>query len=484
MNVLLTGANGYIGKRLLPLLVLEGHTVFCLVREKKRHEVDYQSKDQVIIIEADLLDAHSLQAIPKSIDVAFYLVHSMGSSSANFHELESLAATNFVQALNSTNAKQIIYLSGIANDANLSKHLNSRKKTEEILLSGNIPVTVLRAAIIIGSGGASFEITRDLVEKLPVMIAPKWINTKCQPIAIRNVLQYLMSVILLEATYNKVYDIGGPDVLSYRQMLMQLAEVRKLRRWIISLPFLTPRLSSLWLFFVTSTTFSLARSLVDSMKNEVIVKLHGIDEEVEIEKIPYKRALELSFDKIAQDSVLSSWKDAVITSNKNSRLLDRIKVPIHGCFSDKRKKYFDASKSTEVINRVWNIGGKTGWYYGGLLWKLRGFLDKLVGGVGLRRGRRSPTELEAGDALDFWRVLVADKQGEEPRLLLYAEMKLPGEAWLEFKISNANDHQKVYRQTATFRPQGLYGRLYWYMVLPFHAFIFEGMANNIILEQR
>jgi hypothetical protein len=348
---------------------------------------------------------------------------------------------------------------------------------EDILMQGKIPVTVLRAAIIIGSGGASFEIIRDLVEKLPLMIAPRWVNTRCQPIALRNVLQYLEGVILKEETYNKVFDIGGKEVLTYKQMLLQFAEIRKLKRYIITVPVLSPNLSSLWLYFVTNTSFSLARSLVDSMINEVIVEQRGIENIVPIELLSYKQAVQRAFDKIAQNEVISSWKDSLNSSKIIVNLSEHIQVPKYGCMQDVRKIYFDKPEEV-VLNNIWSIGGTRGWYYWGFLWQIRGILDKLVGGVGLRRGRRSPDTLVAGDALDFWRVLVADKQ--EKRLLLYAEMKLPGEAWLEFRVCKDAEGKTFLQQTATFRPQGLLGRLYWYAVLPLHAFIFPGMARRII----
>ena len=476
MKILLTGANGYIGTRLLPVLIHSGHSVICLVRDRRRVHVDQAIHDSVEYFEADLLKPETLENLPKDIDAAYYLVHSMGSSS-KFEELEKSAAHNFITHISQTNCQQIIYLSGIANDANLSTHLRSRRNVEEILSSGSIATTVLRAAIIIGSGGASFEIIRDLVEKLPMMIAPKWLNTKCQPIALRNVLEYLEGVLGKEAAYNQIFDIGGPDILTYKQMLLKFAEVRQLKRYIITVPVLSPRLSSLWLYFVTSTSFMIARSLVDSMKNEVVVKKKGIDKVVKVEhEYTYKEAVERAFQKIAQKEVISSWKDAFNNTKVDINLFDHAEVPQHGVYQDVRKIPFDKPRE-QVIENIWSIGGERGWYYLGFLWEIRGLLDRMVGGVGLRRGRRSTTELIPGDALDFWRVLVADR--DEGRLMLYAEMKLPGEAWLEFKVM-AEDGQSYLLQTATFRPQGLAGRLYWWSVWPFHGFIFPGMAKRVI----
>ena len=479
MKILLTGSTGYIGRRLLPVLVNDGHHVVCMVRDKRRFDwEDFDEKflQQVTVLEADLEDQQSLDNLPKDIDAAYYLVHSMTNSYAGFSSAEKVTALNFAKYIKNTQARQIIYLSGIVNDDELSEHLMSRKNVEEFLKTSGKPLTVLRAAIIIGSGSASFEIIRDLVEKLPVMIAPKWLKTKCQPIAVRNVIQYLQGVLLNDPTFDQVYDIGGPDILSYKDMLMRYADVRQLKRYILTVPVLSPRLSSMWLYFVTSTSFPLARNLVDSMKHDVIVKLNGIDQHMAVERYSYHEALEMAFSKISQKNVISSWKDAITNNKIDHNFLDFIEVPEHGCFHDIRKVEFEGDIAS-VKQRLWAIGGANGWYYGNVLWKMRGYLDKLVGGVGLRRGRRSPTNLKAGDALDFWRVLLADDK--ERRLLLYAEMKLPGEAWLEFQIKEDHD-KKILIQKATFRPLGLWGRLYWYMVLPFHFLIFPGMASRIV----
>jgi hypothetical protein len=390
--------------------------------------------------------------------------------------MESQSAQNFVTFVNGTQAKQIIYLSGIVNDVDLSDHLLSRKNVEVILAKATAPLTVLRAAIIIGSGSASFEIIRDLVEKLPVMIAPKWLKTRCQPIGIRNVIEYLQGVLLKPETFHQTFDIGGTEALTYNQMLYGFAKMRGLKRFIITVPVLTPKLSSLWLVFVTSTTYSLARSLVNSMKNEVICHDTRIREIVPTKILSYQEALQLAFDKISQKNVVSSWKDSISLGTMNKNFLNNTFVPEHGVFTDKRKIEFERNKQ-EVIENIWQIGGNRGWYFGNWMWRIRGVMDKMVGGVGLRRGRRSDTDLKAGDALDFWRVLVADKPNG--RLLLYAEMKLPGEAWLEFKVKEENGRKTLF-QIATYRPLGLWGRLYWYSVLPFHGLIFPKMARNIV----
>ncbi|MDO9137248.1 MAG: SDR family oxidoreductase [Lutibacter sp.] len=470
MKILLTGTTGYIGKRLLPILLAEGHEVICCVRDKKRTDLSNFVGENIKIIQLDFLDEKSLDVIPKDIDVAYYLIHSMSVSTNDFDTLEEISATNFRNSIQKTDVKQVIYLSGIVNEEELSKHLSSRKNVEDILGSGTYNLTTLRAGIIVGSGSASFEIMRDLVEKLPLMVTPKWLNTKSQPIAIRNVLEFLKGVMLNEYTYNKSFDIGGPEIFTYKEMLLTFAEVRNLKRTIITLPIMTPKLSSYWLYFVTSTSYRLAINLVDSMKVEVICKENDLAERLQIKLIPYKEAVKLAFDKIDQQDVISSWIDAQSSNVLAKGISNLIEVPTFGCFQDKREKAVRNEK--ETVDKIWAIGGENGWYYGNFLWVMRGFMDKLSGGIGLRRGRKSHTKLSVGDALDFWRVLYADK--EEKRLLLYAEMKLPGEAWLEFKIEN-----NILYQTATFRPLGLWGRIYWYAVLPFHGLIFKGMMNKL-----
>lgn len=473
MKILVTGANGYIGQRLIPVLLEQGHELFCCVRNRKRFEAEH-SHPRIKIIEIDFLQSIENQSFPTEIDVAFYLIHSM-SSKGDFAEKEARAAENFIQILQKTACRQTIYLSGIVNEDELSDHLSSRFNVEKILCSGKIPATVLRAGIIVGSGSASFEIIRDIVEKLPVMIAPKWLNTLCQPIAIRNVIQFLSCVMLREATFGKDFDIGGPEVLSYRQMLLQFAEVRKFRRYIFTVPVMTPKLSSYWLYFITSTSYPLAINLVDSMKINVICRPNSLADDLGIELLNYREAVEFAFRRIEQNVVISSWKDAFSSFDTNPRLMEYVEVPKYGCFKDFKKREV-TGKVDEVLERIWSIGGKNGWYYGNFLWKIRGYLDKAVGGVGLRRGRTNPDKIFAGDSLDFWRVLVADKNNR--RLLLFAEMKLPGEAWLEFKIIEKNGRSELH-QTATFRPRGVWGRLYWFGVLPFHFFVFNGMIGNL-----
>ncbi|MBE0539208.1 MAG: SDR family oxidoreductase [Ignavibacterium sp.] len=484
MKILLTGATGYIGKRLLPVLIENGHEVICCVRDKNRFPTEGIYKHpNVSVLEVDFLkdiQSSGLSSnIIKDIDAAYYLIHSMSSNVRDFGSLEEISANNFIKLVKQTSVKQIIYLGGITNEEKLSKHLASRKNVESILRNSGIALTSIKAGIIVGSGSASFEIIRDLVEKLPVMITPKWLNTKHQPIAIRNILEYLNGVLLKPETFNNSYDVGGPDILSYKQMLLQLAQVRGLKRFIFTVPVMTPRLSSYWLYFVTSTSYMLAINLVNSMKIEVVAKDNELEKMLGIKPISYKEAVQHAFQKIEQNNVLSSWKDSLVSSYSDNSLLEHINIPTNGCFVDKREKEITTSVD-QVLHKIWSIGGERGWYYGDWLWHLRGFLDKLFGGVGLRRGRTNKNEIHTGDTLDFWRVLAADK--ENKRLLLYAEMKLPGEAWLEFKIVE-KESKNFLQQTATFRPKGLLGRLYWYSVLPFHFFVFNGMSENIIKHQ-
>ena len=470
MKILLTGATGYIGKRLLPLLVAEGHDIVCCVRDKNRFYVPEELKKNVEIIEVDFLEEDTLDHIPTDIEVAYYLIHSM-SSSADYENLEQISAENFVSKINTTNTKQVIYLSGIVNDQSLSKHLSSRKNVEDILNSGTFALTTLRAGIIVGSGSASFEIIRDLVNKLPIMITPKWLNTRCQPIAINDVLDLLLKSLLNPVTFNSSFDIGGPDILTYKEMLLAFAKAKNLKRWIFTVPVMTPKLSSYWLYFVTSTSYKLASALVSSMKVEVVCRDTKINDLLQVQPMTYERALSRALIKVDEDKVASSWKDSLVSGRFKTNISTYLKVPKKDCFIDRRKK--EIINRDFTINQIWSIGGETGWYYGDWLWDLRGFIDKLYGGVGSRRGRTNKHEIHAGDALDFWRVLYANK--EEGKLILFAEMKLPGEAWLEFKIIG-----NTLYQSATFKPRGLAGKLYWYAVLPFHGFIFEGMLSKLI----
>lgn len=472
MKILLTGANGYIGMRLIPSLLESGHDIVCAVRSADRLSVDKETKAKLQIVEIDFLKEPNPDILPKDIDVAYYLIHSMTASTKDFDDKEAQAARNFNAYVAPTSIEQVIFLTGMNKEGEMSKHLESRQNVAQILREeGDFQLTCLQAAIIVGSGSSSFEIIRDLCEKLPVMITPEWVKTKTQPISIRDVLKYLTGVLGRKECYGKDYDISGPEILTYKKMMQQYARIRKLNLSIVNVPVMTPRLSSYWLYFVTSTSYKLAVNLVDSMTVEVLSKNNDLQNMLGIEPLTYAEAIRAAFDKIEQNNVVSSWKDSIASGRVKQNINKYIQVPTHGCQKD--VKVFPTSNPAKTLHKIWSIGGDTGWYYANTLWKIRGFLDKLLGGVGLRRGRTHETEIYKGDSLDFWRVILADK--EERRLLLFAEMKLPGEAWLEFHL----DEQDNLHQVATFRPRGLFGRLYWYSMLPFHIFIFKGMAKRI-----
>lgn len=469
MKVLLTGVTGYIGKRLLPVLVDMGCYVVCCVRDKNKFHPEESIKESFEIIEIDLTKKQTLKNIPKDIDFAYYLVHSM-STTKYYDEVEKQSAINFRSELDKTTVKQVIYLSGIINSRTLSKHLNSRKNVEIELGKGKYALTTVRAGIIIGSGSASFEIIRDLVEKLPMMVAPKWLNTKCQPIGISDVINILTGVLNNNQTFNDHFDIAGDEILTYKELLLGFASVRGLKRYIWTVPVMTPKLSSYWLYFITSTSYKLAISLVDSMKVEVVANDNRINNILDINPLSYKECIRNAFSAIEQNEIISSWKDSTISGRLNFKISEYLKVPEYGCYKNIQEKTID--NQSACIEKIWRIGGDAGWYYANWLWKLRGFIDKIFGGVGLRRGRTNRNDINAGDALDFWRVLYASKSDE--RLLLFAEMKLPGEAWLEFQIRG-----NTLIQTATFRPKGLLGRIYWYTVLPLHGIIFRGLIKEL-----
>lgn len=482
MKILLTGVTGYIAQRLLPVLLDRGHEVVCCVRDLRRFDpgkftTPLQGQDpptphqRLTVVEVDFLKPETLDRLPQDVDLAYYLIHSMSTRSGDFGAMEEISAENFRRSMEATKVRQVVYLSGISNAEVLSKHLASRRRVETLLTSPHYALTTLRAGIIVGSGSASFEIIRDLVEKLPVMVAPRWLLTRCQPIAIRNVIEFLVGVIAYPQSYNRSFDIGGQEILTYKEMLLQFAGVRGLQRRIWIVPVMTPRISSYWLYFVTSTSYALATNLVNSMKVEVIAQPNTLAQDLGIQLIDYRTAIRLAFDKIEQNEVISSWKDAQTSEIFREGFARYAEVPVNGCFRDSRK--IALQNPEQALDKIWRIGGKTGWYYGTFWWELRGIVDQVFGGVGMRRGRKSDTLLQSGDTLDFWRVMIADRN--QKRLLLLAEMKLPGEAWLEFRI----DEQGVLTQTATFRPKGLNGRLYWYAVSPLHHFIFEGMLRRI-----
>ena len=469
MKILLTGASGYIGKRLLPVLVQNGHEVICCVRNLKRFTVPEHLKASTNIIQVNFLDKDSLKNIPKDIDGAFYLVGYM-SESSDFRYLALECAHNFRTAINKTNVKHVVYLGDLLNAQSSLINLASKRIIEIELGRGKYNLTILRCGFIIGSGSYTFELLRDLIENLPVLIAPKWINNRCQPIGISDVINFLSKTILNPKTYNKDFDIGGADILTFKVMLNEFANKQSLKRPIITLPFMFPKLSSYWLYLVSSTSHKFASSIVRRMHMEDLCRNNDINKILDIMPISYGESLDNAFYKVERNEVVSSWKDAFISSDFDFNTLNDIQVPTTGCFIYSSEKSFESRE--DCIHKIWCIGGENGWYYGNWLWRLRGILDRLVGGVGLRRGRTSWNELNIGDTLDFWRVLYTNKK--EGRLLLYAEMKLPGEAWLEFRIV-----ENKLILTATFTPLGLMGKVYWYSVFPFHGFIFNGMIKKL-----
>lgn len=474
-KIFITGATGFVGKRLILALLNQGHEVYALCRIKGTR-VFADDKPNLHYIWGDLRNVETTKNIPVDIEVAYYLVHSMSDVVSDLVETELEVVHRFLEGIKHTKIRQIVYLGGIINDEKkLSPHLKSRLSVEQALKQSGIPCTVLRASIIIGAGSASFEIIRDLCEKLPVMIAPKWVKSSCQPIAIGDVLFYLSSVLLNEECLNQTFDIGGPQVFTFRGLLLGYAKFRHLKRWIIDVPVLTPHLSSYWLVFITSVRYSLCSYLVESMKSNSVVLLDKIQKIIPHTCLTYAESLELAFQKIAQNEVVSTWMDSWETSDTDPNIANYIQVPEQGCLKDERRVVVKDSKAA-AIERVWRIGGSQGYYSLNWAWHLRGLMDQMVGGVGLNRGRRHPSDIQAGDSIDFWRVIRADK--EKGDLILLAGMKVPGEAWLQFKFEEKNGKLFLV-QTATFRPRGILGRLYWYVLIPFHIIIFRKMVQAL-----
>ncbi|PLX98103.1 MAG: DUF2867 domain-containing protein [Desulfuromonas sp.] len=476
--VLVAGASGYIGARLIPALLQAGFRVRALVRtpEKILSRV-WAQNESLEIVKGDLLDYESLAAAAKGCRAAYYLVHSMGVPGSDFAEIDRTAARNMAAASEDAKLEQIIYLAGLGDDqSELSHHLQSRREVEEVLKSGSVPVTVLRAAMIIGSGSASFEILRYLVERLPVMITPRWVDTACQPIGIRNVLNYLVGCLDSAGTIGETFDIGQEDVTTYRQLMEIFAEEAGLRRrLIVPVPVLTPRLSSYWIHLVTPVPAALARPLAEGLSNRVVCQDLRIRELIPQQLYDCRQAIRLALVQTRNHEIESSWFDA--GALPPVEWIDPADPEWAGGtrFVDAREITFAASRE-EVWDAILKIGGGTGWYYADWLWEVRGMMDRLVGGVGLQRGRRCPLELATGDVLDFWRVRKVEKFHS---LQLVAEMKLPGSAILEFRIEEQKPDETCLQLKAHFLPNGLFGILYWYLVLPFHGLVFNGMLRGV-----
>lgn len=473
MRVLVTGATGYIGGRLVPRLVEAGHHVRLLARDSGRLTGRF---GDVEIREGDLFDAASIRAAMEGIEVAYYLVHSMTRSRGDFAENDRKAAAIFSQAAAEAGVERIIYLGGLGvAGKSLSRHLRSRHETGEMLRANAVSVTEFRAAMIVGSGSASFEMMRYLTERLPVMVAPRWVSTPCQPISVRDVLAYLVAELERPSQGHAIFEIGGADVLSYKEMMMRYARIRHLRRTLLVVPFFTPRLSSGWIHLVTPIPASIARPLVDGLRNPVVVHdRSALAAFPNIVPVGYDIAVNRALDRYTTVGPETTWFDAYDVR----ALPGNFAGTAQGMLIDRRQR--DSHASPRAIFTVFtSLGGTRGWLYADSLWELRGVLDRLVGGFGTRRGRRSASDLRVGDAVDFWRV----EAYEPDRLLrLRAEMRLPGYAWLQFEVVKDEEGVSALRQTAFFDPRGIFGYLYWYSVLPFHELIFGNMARRIAQE--
>lgn len=474
IQVLVTGVTGYVGGRLVQRLLDGGYYVRCLARDQTRLEGRSWVAD-VDVVEGDVLLPETLIPALADVDVAYYLIHSMSRDSDNFHQRDVQAARQFGEAAKAAGVKRIIYLGGLGDsEADLSQHLRSRQETGRALGEAGVPVTEFRAAVIVGSGSLSFEMIRYLSERLPIMICPRWVATRTQPIAIRNVLDYLVAALQVPESTGQIVEIGGADVLSYGDMLRVYAEVRGLRRWLISVPVLTPALSSYWVHWVTPISAHITRPLIAGLRNEVVVRddtAHKLFSH--ISPLPYRRAVELALDRLGSGDIESAWSDALASSKgdvppvilKNDR----------GMIVERRQCVVQA-QAEQVFRVFTGMGGKRGWFYANWAWEIRGLLDRLIGGVGLRRGRRDADAVRVGDALDFWRV-----EAVEPSKLLRlrAEMKVPGLAWLQFEVKPLDGGQSQLSQTAFFAPKGLWGLMYWYVLYPIHTLIFSGMIRKI-----
>lgn len=470
-KVLVTGATGYVGGRLLATLEAAGYELRCLVRDPHRMRQRVASETEVV--QGDVFHAESLEAALRGVDAAYYLVHSMGQSGDGaFEERDRSAASNFAQAAARSKVKRIIYLGGLGRGPDLSRHLRSRQEVGRILASSGVQTLELRASIIIGSGSLSFEMIRDLVEKLPVMVTPRWVSVPAQPIGISDVIRYLEACLTLESDESRIFEIGCPDRVSYGDLMKRYARLRGLRRSMIRVPVLTPRLSSLWLGMVTPLYARIGRRLIGSIRHPTVVECDSAQKAFAIRPRGCSQAIAEALRNEDQELAQTRWSDSLSSSGSSPRWggerFGRRLV-------DSRTRWVDAAPE-EAFESIRRIGGENGWYYADWLWRLRGGLDLLLGGVGLRRGRRHPRELRAGDVLDCWRV----ERFEPGRLLLLAaEMKLPGRAWLQFEVTPSQGGAEI-RQTALFDPLGLWGLAYWYAIFPLHVLIFRGMLDRLV----
>ncbi len=471
-TILLAGATGYIGGLLLPRLREREERLRCLARSPEK--LQHLFGTDVDVVQANVLKPETLPAAMEDVDVAYYLIHSMGTG-GDFHERDVTGARNFAEAAEEAGVQRIIYLGGLARGepSELSDHLKSRMEVGNILDSTSVPVTELRASIIIGAGSASFEIIRDLVDKLPLMITPKWVNSRCEPIAVRDVISYLVGCLDNGETAGMTLEIGGGEVFTYAEMMKIVAEVMNRAVYMITVPVLTPRLSAYWLNLITSVPMEIAYPLVDGLRNDSYCTDHRIQELIPFERLSFREALRRSFEQESNETISSRWTTASHRSTPTVEAgPDRATDPLRD-----RQIINTTASPADLFHVISRIGGKSGYYFGNFLWKLRGFVDRLLGGPGCRRGRRHPSELKPGDTIDFWRVEVVRKNRY---LRLRAEMKLPGTAWLEFQITPEQEGSTTFRQEATFAVHNLPGYLYWFVLLPIHLVLFRNLAKQIV----
>ena len=471
--VLVTGATGYVGGRLAPRLLEAGFRVRVLARDPARLQ-GREWLDRVEVARGDVLKAESLLAAMASVEVAYYLIHSM-SDTADFHQRDLAAAGNFAQAARAAGVRRIIYLGGLGDpDADLSHHLRSRQETGQALRAAGVPVTEFRSAIVVGSGSVSFEMIRYLTERIPLMICPRWVYTRAQPISIRNVLDYLIAALSAPDSAGQIVEIGGADVLTYGQMMTGYAEVRGLRRRLLPVPVLTPRLSSYWVHLVTPIPAAIARPLIQGLRNEVIVRDDAARRLFPtVDPIDYRTAVRHALADLDARSVETAWSDALVTSLGDTAPI--VLTTQQGMIIERRRRIV-AAPANKVFATFAGLGDRRGWLYADWAWRLRGAIDRLVGGVGLRRGRRDPDDVRVGDAVDFWRV---EEVAPSHKLRLRAEMKVPGRAWLQFEAQPQAEDRTLLLQTAFFASKGLFGLLYWYLLYPIHSLIFSGMIRRI-----
>ncbi len=471
--VLVTGATGYIGGLLAPHLIANGYRVRCMARDPSR----LQGRSwfaQANVVQGDVLAPETLPAAMQGVDTAYYLVHSMAGGHG-FGERDQIAARNFASAARAAGVKRIIYLGGLGDpETALSPHLRSRQQTGEALRESDVAVTEFRAGVIVGPGSLSFEMIRYLTERVPIMICPRWVYTRTQPISIQNVLEYLSAALETPESTGKIIEIGGAGVVTYAEMMTGYAQARGLRRVMLPVPVLTPRLSSYWVHLVTPIPAAIAQPLIRGLRNEIVVR----DETArqlfpDIQPVSYQQAVQAALEQLVAANVETTWNDALVTTQ--SDIPPVVLTSQDGMIIEQRQMLVPAS--TEDVYRAFTgLGGERGWLYWNWAWKLRGLFDWLSGGVGMRRGRRDPDDVRAGDAVDFWRA-----EAVEPgRLLrLRAEMKLPGRAWLQFQVRSQPDESTLLQQTAFFAPKGLVGLLYWYGLYPLHQLIFSGMIRKV-----